>query len=272
MSNILKSRRFGAAGILLIAASLTASPAAAQDSEQEEKEPRRVRVSLGPQLVPSYPGSDEHDIGPFVDVAFARGDEPFRFEAPDESFGFALIREGGFAFGPALNLEGSRTADDVGADLDKVSTTFEAGAFVELELSESFRLRAEGRRGIGGHEGWTGTAGGDFVARSGDAWLFSIGPRVTISDGRYHRAYFGVTPEESVRTGLATYRPGGGVQAVGATAGFLTQLSSRWGIYSYAKYDRLVGDAGRSPVVREYGSRNQLSGGLALTYTFGGSR
>jgi outer membrane protein len=81
-----------------------------------------------------------------------------------------------------------------------------------------------------------------------------------------------VTQAESVRTGLAAYRPGGGIQAVGATAGFIKQLDKRWGIYSYAKYDRLVGDAADSPVVRVHGSRDQFSGGLALTYTFGGSK
>jgi outer membrane protein len=253
------------------AAAQDAAPDSAQeDKEPEKKEPRRIRIGLGPQFVPSYPGADDHSLRPLVDVSIARGSKPFEFEAPDESFGPELISTGGLEFGPALNFEGSRTAKDVGADLDKVPFTVEAGAFVEYEFSPSFRFRTELRKGLGGHEGWTGQAGADFVARDGDEWLFSIGPRLTWSDARYHRAYFGVTPAESVRTGLATYRPGGGIQAVGATAGFLTQLSKRFGIYSYAKYDRLVGDAADSPVVRSFGSRDQFSGGLALTYTFGG--
>jgi outer membrane protein len=261
-----------AAALPLLLAGWSA-PAAAQGAEEEEpekKEPRRIRVGLGPQLVPSYPGADDHSLRPLVDVSIARGSTPFEFEAPDESFGPELISTGGLQFGPALNFEGSRTAKDVGADLDKVPFTVEAGAFVEYEFSPKFRVRAEGRRGLGGHDGWTGQAGADYVARNGDDWLFSIGPRITWSDGRYHRADFGVTAPEAARTGLAAYSPGGGIQAVGATAGFLTQISDRWGIYSYAKFDRLVGDAADSPVVRSFGSRSQLSGGLALTYTFGG--
>jgi outer membrane protein len=241
------------------------SPAAAQD----EDAPRRTRVGLGAQFVPSYPGSDSHNIIPLFDFSRARGDEPFGFEAPDESFGFSLVDEGGFEFGPALNFQGSRKAADVGAALDKVDATIEAGAFAQYAFSPSFRARVEARRGIGGHEGWTGTAGADFIARDEDNYLFSIGPRVTWSDARYHRAYFGVTAAEATRTGLAAFAPRSGVQAIGATSSFLTQLSKRWGIYSYAKYDRLVGDASRSPVVRKHGARNQFSGGLALTYTFG---
>ena len=156
--------------------------------------------------------------------------------------------------------------------MDKVGDTIEVGAFVQYQFGESFRIRGEGRKGLGGHDGWIGNLGADYIARDGDKWLFSIGPRVTVSDGRYQRAWFGVTPAESARTGLAAYRPDGGIQAVGATAGFLKQLDKRWGIYSYAKYDRLVGDSADSPVVRVHGSRDQFSGGLALTYTFGGGR
>jgi outer membrane scaffolding protein for murein synthesis (MipA/OmpV family) len=249
-----------------------AQEAASERSEEGAKEPRRVRVGVGAQFVPRYPGADEFSLRPLFDLSFTRGDKPFAFEAPDESIGLPLIKGGGFAIGPALNFEGSRKPKDVGAALDKVDFTFEAGAFVQYEVSESFRLRAEGRRGIGGHDAWTGQLAADFIARDADRYLFSIGPRATISDGRYHRAYFGVTPAESVRTGLATYRPDGGLQAVGAAASFLTQVGGGLGLYTYAKYDRLVEDAAISPVVRSFGSRDQFSGGLALTYTFGGKR
>lgn len=253
----------------LLSSIALSAPASAQEQEGEEKQGRRIRVALGAQLVPSFPGSDDHSVRPLVDVSIARGDDEFKFEAPDESFGFSLVKGGGFAIGPALNFEGSRTARKVGAPLDKVGATFEAGAFAQYEFSPQFRIRAEVRKGLGGHDAWTSNIGADFVARQGDSYLFSIGPRLTLSDGRYHRAYFGVTPAEAVRSGLPAYRPEGGLQAVGGTAGFLTQLSKRWGIYSYAKYDRLVGDAGRSPVVQRLGSRDQFSGGLALTHTFG---
>ena len=71
-------------------------------------------------------------------------------------------------------------------------------------------------------------------------------------------------------TGLPALRAGGGVGAIGATAGALPQLSRHWGLYGYARYDRLVGDPLRSPPPRRFGARDQLSGGLALSYTFGG--
>jgi outer membrane protein len=39
-------------------------------------------------------------------------------------------------------------------------------------------------------------------------------------------------------------------------------------LFGYARFERLVGDAAKSPIIRELGSRNQLSGGIGLNYTF----
>jgi outer membrane protein len=244
-------------------AAAAAAPARAQD------ESRRTRVTLGPQVYPSFPGSDHLDVGPLVNVDRARGDEPFAFEAPDDSFDVALVKSHGFAFGPVVNWEGVRSAKDVGAALPKDKFSVEPGVFASYAISDSFRLRGEIRKGVTGHKGWIGTAGADYIARNGDAWLFSIGPRVTWSDNKYQDAWFSVAPADAGPSGLAAYDAGGGIQAYGAAASFLTQITPRWGIYSYAKYDRLTGDAAHSPIVRQLGSRDQFSGGVGLSYTFG---
>jgi outer membrane scaffolding protein for murein synthesis (MipA/OmpV family) len=229
----------------LAALILLAAPALAQ---QEEDRPVRTRIMLGPQLVPSYPGADDHALRPY---------------------GLALIRSDRFQMGPSLGFEGKRDASNVGAAVPTVGFTFEAGAFAQYQLIPAIRVRAELRKGIGGHKGLIGSVGADYVTRDRDRWLFSIGPRVTLADARYHRAYFGVTPATAAATALPAFRPDGGVQAVGVTAGTLYQFSPRWGVAGYAKYDRLVAEPARSPLVRSFGSRDQLSGGIALSYTFG---
>ena len=129
--------------------------------------------------------------------------------------------------------------------------------------------RAEARQGLTGHKSLAGAIGADYVARDGDKWLLSIGPRLSLSDRGYQRAYFGIGPRAATATGLPQYRPEAGIHAVGAVAGLHHALGSRWGVMAFAKYDRLVADAGRSPMVRAYGKRDQLSGGIGLTYMFG---
>jgi len=255
--------------IAVAALSVLAGTAPARAQEAAPDAPRRTRIALGPQVVPSYPGSDSYNIRPFVDVSRTRGDTPFAFEAPDESTGFAIRNGGRFQFGPAFGFEGRRRSRDVGGVLPTVGTTFEIGGFAQYALTDAFRVRVEARQGLGGHKGQVGVVGVDYVLRDADRWLFSIGPRLTLSSARYNRAYFGVSPADAVRSGLPAFKADGGVQAAGATAGALRQLSPHWGIAGYAKYDRLVADPGRSPVVRAFGSRDQLSGGVALSYTFG---
>jgi outer membrane protein len=254
------------ASLTICIASLAAAPAAARDGEVQE--PVRVRIMAGPQVYPAYPGSDKVRVGALVGIDRARGDEPFAFEAADDSFGFTLVRSDGFRVGPVVNWQWSRKADDVGTPLPKVGFSLEPGAFAQYEFAGRFRLRAELRKGLSGHEGWTGTAGADAIFRDGDRWLLAVGPRVTWGDNRYNDAYFSVAPADSAASGLPAYDAGSGIHAVGANATFLTQLSPQWGLYAYAKYDRMTGDGADSPIVRTYGSRDQVSGGVALSYTF----
>lgn len=250
--------------VIALAAILPAwSAAAAEDSRDI-----RVRVGLGGQLLPQFIGSDETDFAPLVHINVARGTDQFSFGATDDSPSIALVSKDGFSFGPAGNIQARREQSDVGAPVGAVSRTFEAGAFAQYLAGDSFRVRAELRKGINGHDGLVGYLGADKIWRDGDKYVFSIGPRVLFSDSRYQRAYFGVTPEVSLATGLPSYRPSAGVHAVALASGASYQLSNRWGLFGYARYARLVGDAGKSPIVREFGSRDQLSGGIGLNYTF----
>ena len=98
--------------------------------------------------------------------------------------------------------------------------------------------------------------------------MVSLGPRLLFSDGRYQRAYFGVTPAASLASGLPVYRPGSGIYGVAVASGVTYTLNDRWGLFGFGRYERLVGDAARSPIVRELGSRNQISAGIGLNYTF----
>ncbi len=219
--------------------------------------------------MPSYPGSDRVSLRPLIDLSRAPAGEPFVFEAADESFGFTLFRSGGFSLGPSLGFEGKRDAGDVGTQLPETGFSLEVGGFVQQQIGERMRLRAEARQGVSGHKGFISVLSADYILRDGLRQEFSVGPRLTITSDRYQDAYFSVRPEDAVVAGLPAYDAEGGLQAVGAAAAFMRQLTPVWGIYSYAKYDRLVSDPANSPIVTGFGSRNQFSGGIALTYTFG---
>ena len=111
-------------------------------------------------------------------------------------------------FGPAVRFQGKRDEDDVGAPVGNVGFTVEVGGFVEINPSRNFRIRAELRRGLGGHKAWVGSLGADLIVRDDQNYIFSIGPRVRWADNRYNDTYFGVTPRHPGATGLAALDPG----------------------------------------------------------------
>lgn len=254
-------------GFALLALATLATPAAAQESRGWI-----VTIGGGAQIAPKFHGSEDYSIFPLPNFGLRREGRPVPFEAPDDSFGIGLLgQNSAFDFGPVARLTAEREAEDVGAPVGDVGTTVEVGGFVQAFLGENFRLRGELRQGLGGHEGLVGTIAADFIVRDGDNMIFSIGPRAYWADDDFHGAYFGV-PAAIPAFGLAAYDPGSGFYAFGARAGLMQRLGRNWGLFGYAGYDRLVGDAADSPIVRQLGSRDQLSGGagLFLEFTVGG--
>jgi outer membrane scaffolding protein for murein synthesis (MipA/OmpV family) len=253
----------GAAAIALLAA----GPAAAQ---------RTVTLGIGAQAYPQYPGADNYGVGPMPIFDLRRPGQPITYESADDGAGFGILgSDSVINFGPAIRLQNKREEEDVGAAVGDVGFTVEVGGFVSIHPSRNFRIRAELRKGLGGHRALVGSLGADVIFRDDQNYFFSIGPRVRWADNKYHDRYFGVTPAVAGATGLAALDPDGGIYAVGGIANLTYRLGRNWGLQAYAGYDRLVGDAADSPIVRALGSRDQFSGGGGLWIEFnigGGSR
>lgn len=235
---------------------------------QESPAFERIRVYAGPEIGPAYPGAENTRFSPFIDFSRARGDEEFAYEAPDEGFGIPIVSFGGVYIGPVFNFTGKRSVADTAPGIAPVKATVEAGLSVQANIGERLYGFTEVRRGVGGHDGWVVEGGVDYILRDQDKWLVSIGPRIEWGNGRHQRAYFGLTPQEAAASGLQPYSPGSGVQSLGGTLGALYQLSPHWGLAAYGRYDRLTGDAADSPITRNFGSRDQYSAGIAVSYTF----
>ena len=266
----MEHRRFFRSAALAGAAAvvLCASPALAQDDESESRD-WIVSLGAGARVSSKYPGADNYGFSPMPYFGLRREGDPLPVEAPDEGSGFGLLGDDSvFDFGPSLQFQSKRQEEDVGAPVGDVGFTVEAGAFAQLFLGDNFRLRVEGRKGLGGHDGWVGDVLADFVLRDDDSYVFTIGPRARWGDDDYHDAYFSVTPAVAAATGLPVYDADDGFHSLGVYAGLTHMLGRNWGIYGYVGYDRLIGDAEDSPIVRAFGSRNQYSGGVALFYSF----
>ena len=217
-----------------------------------------VAPRLGVAVGPAYPGASEYDVGP--DVGFSFG----RLSLGGARFGSDYERILGLGFSPSVGYIGERDSSDYSeiAGLNDVDETFELGigGIYRWEEAEVF---AKLRRGFGGHEGFVADLGADYIARPTERLLLRAGPRMSLGDDDYASSYFGVSAAESVATGgrLGAFDAGGGVTSAGLEAVATYRLGGDWAVEGGISYDRLLGDAGDSPIT-EAGSEDQF--GLRL--------
>ncbi|QFU14847.1 MipA/OmpV family protein [Microvirga thermotolerans] len=223
---------------------------------------------------PSYPGADDFGAIAFPSLSLRRAGTPERFGAPDDGLSFSLLEDSALRVGVVGRFQGGRYLKDDRRlfGLRKIDWAVEPGVFVEFWPLQFLRARAELRHGVNGHHGFVADLGLDLVQTYG-ALTFSAGPRLALGDGSFARTYFGVTPAEAALNGQVTpYKPSGGITSVGATAGVTYTWSAQWSTTAHVTYKRLVGDAADSPIVKRFGSENQLGFGLTAAYSFGAGR
>ncbi len=85
------------------------------------------------------------------------------------------------------------------------------------------------------------------------------------SSSDYMEEYFSISPSQSARSGLPAYDADSGFKLLGFQILAIHRVDRRWGIQAMAGYDRLVGDAADSPVVKD---KNQYRLSAGLTYAF----
>ncbi len=147
--------------------------------------------------------------------------------------------------------------------------TVEAGLFVEFwPIIDRLRTRLEVRQGFHGHHGLVADLSADWIETFG-AFTFSGGPRLSLGNGSFTRKTFGVSIDEAIANGrLTAFRPESGATSAGVGVALDYRWSTAWTTTAFTKYERLLGDAARSPITRVVGDQNQMTFGLRAVYSF----
>ena len=229
-----------------------------------------VTITANGVLQPTFPGSDELTGVVYPSLSFRRSDEPARFTAPDDGISISVLDNPSFRVGPVFRYQAGRYLEDDRRlfGLRKLNFDIESGAFIEYWPVSFLRVRLEARHGFQRSSGFVGNFGVDVVYPY-QKFTFSLGPRLSFGDVDYVRRYFGVTPAEAALSGrFGPFRPNGGITGVGGLGAITYQWNETWATTGYAKYERLVDDAGDSPIVRRIGSADQFTFGLKVNYSF----
>lgn len=259
-------------GILFVAHLLAASPAAAQEGTGRPFWSGDWSLTVGAAglVAPSFEGSKDWIFKVTPIVSLSRQGTALRFTSRNDDISLGFVDTGTFRAGIAGKpvFRRDEDTDDTLTGLDPVKFGVEAGGFVEVYPTDNIRIRGEVRKGIRSHSGVVADVAVDVFDDLSPTVRVSGGPRLSLATEDYFDAYYGVSAAESARTGLSSYDPGGGIRAVGGGGAVTWKTTDTITTSLFAEYERLLGPAADSSLVKERGSPDQFTLGLSATYRF----
>lgn len=229
-----------------------------------------VMVGIGGQYMPDFVGSKNGKFMPIPIFSIRRAGSIDQFRGPRDSASIALLDVGNFRAGPAFKYVAARKADKYAelTGLGDVKAAYELGGFVEYYPVDWLRLRGELRHGIGGHTGAVADVSADVIVPLIQRLTISAGPRFTWKSSKATAPYFGVDAAQALASGLPMYDAKSGAHSVGFGSQISYRINPQWEVHAYVEYEKLLGDAADSPLVKLRGSSNQTTVGLGASYSF----
>jgi outer membrane protein len=251
-----------------------------------------IDLGVGALMMPKYLGSKDYKISPIPYLGVNYKD--FIVFTPIDGLRVNVVNAYGFKAGPDLNYRGGRTFSDDRRYLGGLGTidpTLEAGGFVSYAFNPLFSVSGDIQKGIlsigggklktlapglveksRGNDGVKISLGADLSAPPlfDDRLFLSAGPRLAYFDETYAQAEFGVSANESLASGYKAFTPKAGIGQAGLAVMARYRVTDHVVLVVNSEYDRLVGDAAKSPIVLgRGGSKNQFTVGSSLVYRFG---
>lgn len=227
--------------------------------------------SLGLSLLPEYEGSNSYILMPYVEGRLNYENYYARFEGG--ALRFNVIDSEEFHAGPLIGFRRGRGNVNSPVHLFKhLDDTETAGAFIEWEhvaqdprSGETVTLTADNAV-YGEKGGWQmvlrGTARRPIEAIN-PGFIVSLTGDLSWVSRPYMRKYFGVSPSDSLASGLPIYTPGDGFNRIGVALSVDQFLSRHFSVGARGYYGSLLGKASSSPVTS---SSDQFFAGIVAGY------
>lgn len=252
--------------VALCAAALGVAAAPSALAEEASTHQYVFDLGVGVMAKPRYPGSDEVIAVPFPIISVGRFYIPGVGDIID---GDSRIKR--FSVYPSFNFNGRRDSSDSNEleGLDDVDWALELGLGMAYR-HDWIRGFVEVRQGFNGYSGQVADFGVDFIANPTEDLQVMVGPRAGWGSDDYMDTYFGISAGEALDSPLfdEAYDAEAGFNTVGVAATASYDLTDDITFHLRGGWDRLIGDAADSPIVKE-GSENQYYGGVGLSYEFG---
>ncbi|WP_109124824.1 MipA/OmpV family protein [Dyella sp. C11] len=250
----------------LLSACLLAGTAIADDATTDD---RNMIFGAGVQRMPAWLGSSDHRNQP---VPYIDAELPWHITVSMlDGLTIDFIHSGNWRGGFYGNYLWGRTHDELGPRLggimDSLSPRLQGGGYLEYQFTKPFS--------VGGNLSHDTQGAGAYLNLYADYDLPAIGYynhalelQWQAMNGAAMNRFFGVSPEQAAKLGTTPWSPGAGSQQISFEYDAYMPTSVHTGVAVAINYARLLGDADNSPLVRHFGSANQLTTTLAFVYRF----
>lgn len=234
-------------------------------------------IGVAVASVPDYWGSSKNEgaFGPYGRYQF-QGTERY-VEVLGPQVKLNLLNDKNWRLGPILRYRSARDKDvddNVVRRMDKVDSVVEGGAFVgyKMPLSSTplhqITFNADVEGGSNGTEAHLGMM---YMQPFSKTIIGNIGLGMSYGNSKFMDNYFGVTSAHDLALyptlGGRAYNPSSGVAGWNIPFGVSAFVSEKWIVSGGGRYEKLVGDASDSPVVKR-GDSSQWMFGLGVAYLF----
>lgn len=212
-------------------------------------------AGVGVAVVPKYFGADEMQGMPLIDLAYEH--RSGFFAGTRDGIGFRSAA-GPFQVSAALGYSSGRRERDshrrFGSEALKGMGDVRSSATANLGIGYDFGFMALGMKA---ELALNHRERGNRYELAAQVPLLADGKdnvalfaSLDVADRKNMQTFYGVTAQQSARSGYRVYTPKAGVEKVGLGVAWNRQLNERWSVRTMAGAFRLTGDAADSPLTK----------------------
>jgi MipA family protein len=247
-------------------------PAEYPSGTSSTSSPWRFSVGAGVVNMPKFPGASgtKWEVVPALSASY---DRFFIGANPDAaslvSLGAYLYRDSNWRIGAAVTydfIEPRSESDDARLHgLGDVKRTAHAELF-GVYTYQFVTARASVLTDIAGNDHGT-VATFDVMGKYEPVagLTLTAGPGLTWASSKYNETYFGVTGEQSARSGLPAFSADSGLNQLRFSVGGVYRFATHWNVGATVAFAWLRGDASDSPITEK---TSQITYGLFCSYLF----
>ncbi|MGG6462113.1 MipA/OmpV family protein [Solilutibacter silvestris] len=252
--------------ITLAGCSLTAQ---AQESPQASDAPVYA-VGAGVQRLPAWLGAKHQrtQAVPFFDIEL-----PGKAELSSvDGLTVDIVRGKHWHGGVYADIVWGRSRGDLGPQLSptvkRINDRLAAGGYLENEINKTVTIGGRAMREIGGNGAYADLYTDITLPKMFKVVEHGFEFSVRAANAASNRERFGLDATQASQLNLSPTRPGASWQQASLQYQIFVPTSQHTGIAANIEYARLLGEPARSPLVKSFGQRNQLSEGIAFVYHF----